>query len=203
MTVALRDQCIAFAAVCQAASLVNRSAHGLATNSREVDPLIKSIFATQPDTIEDVFGSVTNLRCGATAAQDLLSPPTAELAPVLKYVMVLLDIEARLRRRSDIAHALREGIESLQRLENDESLYAQISALYQRTISTLDRRVHVTGSPEFLQRPEIAAKIRVLLLAGIRSAWLWHQSGGRRWHLLLRRSTMRNTLKTLVPGSTD
>ena len=82
-----------------------------------------------------------------------------------------------------------------------ESLFAPLSALYQRTISTLDRRVHVSGSPEFLQRNEVAAKIRTLLLAGVRSAWLWHQSGGRRWHLILRRSTIRNMLTTLARPS--
>ena len=204
MTISLRDQCIAFAGVCQSAALVHRTAHGLATSSREIDPLINSIFVTDPQTIDDVYGSITGVRSGIAAAQELLTKPTADLAPALRYVMALLDIEGRLRRRTEIAGALREGIEQL-RMTNaprDESIFLPLSALYQRTISTLDRRVHVTGSPEFLQRNEIAAKVRTLLLAGVRGAWLWHQSGGRRWHLLLRRSTIRNTLNTLTPAST-
>jgi len=204
VTISLRDQCIAFAGVCQSAALVHRTAHGLATSSREIDPLINSIFVTDPQTIDDVYGSITGVRSGIAAAQELLTKPTADLAPALRYVMALLDIEGRLRRRTEIAGALREGIEQL-RMTNaprDESIFLPLSALYQRTISTLDRRVHVTGSPEFLQRNEIAAKVRTLLLAGVRGAWLWHQSGGRRWHLLLRRSTMRNTLNTLTPAST-
>jgi len=204
VTISLRDQCIAFAGVCQSAALVHRTAHGLATSSREIDPLINSIFVTDPQTIDDVYGSITGVRSGIAAAQELLTKPTADLAPALRYVMALLDIEGRLRRRTEIAGALREGIEQL-RMTNaprDESIFLPLSTLYQRTISTLDRRVHVTGSPEFLQRNEIAAKVRTLLLAGVRGAWLWHQSGGRRWHLLLRRSTMRNTLNTLTPAST-
>jgi high frequency lysogenization protein len=203
MTVALRDQCIAFAGLCQSALLVDRCAHGLATSSREIDPLLKSIFATKPDTVDDVYGPVSQLRSGIASAQELLTKPSAELAPTLRYVMALLDIETRLRRRTDLSHLLREGIEQLRGSATtlDESTFAPLSALYQRTISKLDRRVHVTGSPEILQRNEIAAKIRTLLLAGIRSAWLWHQSGGRRWHLLLRRSTMRNALNTLAPTS--
>lgn len=203
MTVSLRDQCIAFAGLCQSAILVDRCAHGLATSSQEIDPLIHSIFAIDPETIGDVYGSVNQLRSGIATAQELLTKPSAELAAALRYVMALLDIEARLRRRSDLSLLLREGIEQLKSSATslDESVYASVSVLYQRTISTLDRRVHVTGSPEILQRNEIAAKIRTLLLAGIRSAWLWHQSGGRRWHLLLRRSTMRNALNTLKPTS--
>ena len=63
MTVALRDQCIAFAGLCQSA-LARRSiartdlqpVRGRSTR------LIKSIFATQPDTVDDVYGSVTDLR---------------------------------------------------------------------------------------------------------------------------------------------
>ncbi len=199
MTIALRDQCIAFAALCQSAVLVHRTAHGLATSSREIEPLLNSIFATRPDTIEDVYGSVAELRSGIAAAQTLLSKPSVDLAPVLRYVMALIDIDGRLRRNREIAQTLRHGIEALNVTAqiHDESVFMPLSTLYQRTISTLDRRVHVAGSPEILQRSEIAAKIRTLLLAGIRSAWLWHQSGGRRWHLLVRRSTMRNTLNTL------
>jgi high frequency lysogenization protein len=70
--------------------------------------------------------------------------------------------------------------------------------LYQRTISQLDRRIHVVGSAELLQQNGVAAKIRTLLLAGVRGAWLWQQSGGRRWHLVLRRSTIRSALAELA-----
>ena len=40
-------------------------------------------------------------------------------------------------------------------------------------------------------------EIRALLLAGIRYAWLWRQKGGRRWHLLLRRTTIRRDLAAI------
>jgi high frequency lysogenization protein len=203
MTAGLRDQCIALAGICQSAALVHRTAHGLATSSREIEPLITSIFATEPQTIDDVYGSVNQLRTGAAAAAEMLSKPSPDLVPALKYVMALLDIETRLRGRAELTQTLRNGIDELRAAstERGESLFTPLSALYQRTISTLDRRVHVSGSPEFLQRNEVAAKIRTLLLAGVRSAWLWHQSGGRRWHLILRRSTIRHTLTTLARPS--
>jgi high frequency lysogenization protein len=202
VTIGLRDQCVALAGICQAAALVHRTAHGLATSSSDVEPLINSIFATDPATIDDVYGPLTQLRTGIAAAQELLSKPSVDLAPALRYVMALFDIENRLRRRTDIIQILRDGIDQLGAANpvRDEAIFTPLSALYQRTISTLDRRVHVSGSPEFLQRNEIAAKVRTLLLAGVRGAWLWRQSGGRRWRLLLRRSTIRNTLDTLVAG---
>jgi high frequency lysogenization protein len=200
VTIALRDQCVAFAGVCQAADLVNRTAHGLPTEFGDVEPLIASIFATDPDTVDDVYGSIDQLRSGIAVAHKLLTRPGPDMVATLKYVMALIDIERRLRRNSELTGLLRDGIDRIRPAvdAHDGSVIAAVSALYQRTISTLDRRIHVTGLPELLQQPDVAARIRMLLLAGIRGAWLWHQSGGRRWHLLARRSTIRHTLNTLA-----
>ena len=62
-----------------------------------------------------------------------------------------------------------------------------LSGIYQDTISTFKYRIKVTGSMQQLQNPANADLIRALLLAGIRSAVLWRQLGGRRWRLLAQR----------------
>jgi high frequency lysogenization protein len=59
--------------------------------------------------------------------------------------------------------------------------------VYADTISTFRLRIQVSGNPSVLQREENAAKVRALLLAGIRSAVLWRQTGGRRWQLIFAR----------------
>jgi high frequency lysogenization protein len=199
----LRDQCIAFAAMCQAAVQVHRVAHGLATSSADVDPLIRAVFETSPNSTEAVYGSTAALRSGVLSAQQILTKPSADLVSAMRYVMSLLDIEGRLRKRPDLAQTLRTAIDQMPRKDASDATFSSLSTLYQRTISTLDRRVHVTGSPDVLQRTDVAAKIRSLLLAGVRSAWLWHQAGGRRWHLLLRRSALRNTLNALAMPTTN
>jgi high frequency lysogenization protein len=188
--------------MCQAAVQVHRVAHGRATNSADVEPLIQAIFQTAPPSTEAVYGSTAALRSGVLAAREMLTKPSADLVSAMRYVMSLLEIEGRLRRRPDLSQVLRSGLDQMPRSDAADATFATLSVLYQRTISTLDRRVHVTGSPEVLQRPEVAAKIRALLLAGVRSAWLWHQAGGRRWHLLLRRSALRNTLDALAKPPT-
>ena len=144
--------------------------------------------------------AVKRLRTGVATAMELLRKPSAELLPVLKYVMSLLDLESRLRKRTDLTQELRRGIDESQTSFHAGStdLFEPLSSLYQKTISQLDRRIHVVGSPELLQQNAIAAKIRTFLLAGIRGAWLWQQSGGRRWHLVLRRSTIRSALAELA-----
>jgi high frequency lysogenization protein len=196
----LRSQAIALSAICQAALLVHRIANGLATTSGDAIPLTASIFATDPKNIDEVYGGTARLRTGVVTAMEILRNPSADLVPVLKYVMSLLDLETRLRKRVDLTQQLRNGIDDLR--ENFQSgatdLFEPLSSLYQRTISQLDRRVHVVGSPEILQQSAVAANIRTLLLAGVRGARLWQQSGGRRWHLVLRRSTIRTALAELA-----
>lgn len=67
-----------------------------------------------------------------------------------------------------------------------------LATLYQDTISKLTFRIHVKGNIEFLKDPRVADSIRALLLAGIRSSLLWHQLGGRRWHLIVYKKRIRD-----------
>jgi high frequency lysogenization protein len=55
--------------------------------------------------------------------------------------------------------------------------------------------------PQVLQMEHVADRIRALLLAGVRLAWLWQQLGGRRWHLILRRRTVLVGLRALPHSS--
>jgi high frequency lysogenization protein len=45
----------------------------------------------------------------------------------------------------------------------------------------------VAGEQNYLQKTETAARVRTLLLAGIRAAVLWRQLGGSKWKLLFAR----------------
>ena len=56
----------------------------------------------------------------------------------------------------------------------------------------------MTGDPNVLQREENAARVRALLLAGIRSAVLWRQTGGRRWQLIFRRRKVATIARELA-----
>jgi len=78
------------------------------------------------------------------------------------------------------------------------NVVANLASLYQDTISSFSFRIQVTGDPRHLQNSENAAKIRALLLAGIRSAMLWRQKGGKRWHLLFFKSRLRPSLKKIM-----
>ena len=68
------------------------------------------------------------------------------------------------------------------------SKVGKIDILYQDHISPLQPRIIVRGDQSYLLNEDNAAKIRTLLLAGIRAAVLWRQLGGSKWKLFLTRS---------------
>ena len=73
----------------------------------------------------------------------------------------------------------------------------EFARAYQASISTLGKRIQVTGNPALLQQEETADNIRALLLGGVRFAWLWQQLGGRRWHLVLKRKQLLRGMEAL------
>jgi len=62
----------------------------------------------------------------------------------------------------------------------------------------MDFRLSISGKPEFLKQPDKVAFIRALLLAGIRSAILWRQVGGRQWRLVFQRRRMLTQAEQLL-----
>lgn len=70
---------------------------------------------------------------------------------------------------------------------DDPAVIANLAHAYSQTLSRLTPRILVQGEPGLLKNPEVANRIRALLLAGIRAAVLWRQTGGSRLRLLFRR----------------
>ncbi len=193
----------ALAGLIQAAVTVHAIAHGQPVDTTLKTALIRATFTTHPDSLDDIFPTLAPYREGLRVAAKMLSSPGGAVIEPLKYSLALLDLEKRLRSQPALVRQIGEGIEELaQREANWESgvpehVYRKLSELYQQTVSTLSRRVQVTGNVAQLRRDDVAAEVRALLLAGIRFAWLWRQLGGRRWHLVLRRSNIRHALAEL------
>ncbi|MDI7163446.1 DUF489 family protein, partial [Escherichia coli] len=62
--------------------------------------------------------------------------------------------------------------------------------VYSDAVSPVGPKIQVNGSIELLKNPIIQAKVRGLLLTGLRSAVLWRQVGGRRFDFLLHQKTI-------------
>ena len=126
-----------------------------------------------------------------------------------RYVVAIMQIEGTLRRRPAMLDDIRQGIDAaraqMKFFENDTPadavhplLMEKLAQVYSQTISTLTPRIMVSGEHGHLANPAIAAKVRTALLAGIRSAVLWRQLGGRRWQLLFSRAKIARAAAELL-----
>jgi high frequency lysogenization protein len=200
------EQTLALAAVVQNAWLVNQLALKGTAVGDKLDTAINSLFVTQPRSSEEVFGSVQKLNLGLQTLQEYLGGKSGTLASdeVLRYVLGILHLEGRLAKRKDLLEKIGTELERLQQrypvaVRNDnQQLVQELARLYQDTISTLPFRIQVKGDMLRLQNDFLAARIRVLLFAGIRAAVLWRQRGGRRWQLLFLRQRLRRDVTRLL-----
>lgn len=186
------DRLIALAGVYQCALCVRTVALKGHVDISLMEPCLFSLFQTDSDTVAAVFGEPGSLIPGVRAlagqfsGRQVRNPRDLELT---RYVLALLKLERLLARRPDLVKSLAEGIESARAKLNHFSmlhpnLLAHLADLYIHTAGEIPPRILVRGESRHLENPDNQNRIRALLLAGIRSAWLWNQVGGNRWKIL-------------------
>ncbi len=198
----LQEQLTALAGVFQAAALVNKLAHTGQVSDAALAYMLKTLLVRNPETTLDVYGGDDlGLRDGYNLLQAVLERETHNLPrESLRYVVSILSLEKQFSRRDDLLEIAGLRIPNIeQQVElyglTSDNIASSFGGLYQDTISTFKQRIQVHGDMRFLQQEATAAKVRALLFAGIRSARLWRQLGGRRWHLLTKRGAMLNELR--------
>lgn len=209
MSRTLTDKTIALAGIFQAVTLVSRVAHRGSAEQGAFEACIKSLLVTAPNSSEDVYGSITQLRTGLEAIrQQLTSSGNKKEIELLRYAIALLHLERKLSKRADLMEKISSGIDKAQRQTEHfhpthENVIAGLADTYLNTVSTLSPRIMVSGADTYLQNADNANKIRALLLAGIRAAVLWRQSGGSRLILLFRRRALLDEAERLLARSED
>ena len=202
-----QDIAIAYAAVCQAASLVQQFAHqGMAKDRENFSVLVKSLLVTQPESTLAVYGnSLQNLKQGLETALAQLGGGNGKLdTEIGRYWVSLLALSQKLDKNPQAKSQL---IQRLQQIERQLSLYegdvmvdqmiANLASIYSDIISPLGNKIHVLGMQDYLVRPDIQHKIRAALLAGIRAGILWQQVGGNRWQFLFSRRKLLRQVQQL------
>ena len=212
-------QVIALAAVAQSAALVAKlAAHGNASQT-ELIASVNPLLALNPSSEADVYPNLGHLNLGLRTLNDMFTQVRSpENASVVRYTLGMLLLRNKLEASPSMQTTIRNGLQPIQplllipenatpwRMEDaektegqlrQEQTFEQLAALYQDTISTLGHRIQVRGQVDYLQNNYVATRVRSLLLAGIRSAVLWHQLGGRRWRLIVYRKRVQETASTL------
>jgi len=190
------DQVMALAGIFQACQLVDSHARLGSGNPRELETAIHSLLQQNPASTEAVYGGLANLETGLdTLAKVLAKPRDPATAQLLRYVLGVLHIARKIHRNGAMLNAIGEGIARAGKQAetfgaSHANVIANIADLYQNTISTLSFRIQVSGVASNLQQPSIAARIRCLLFAAVRSAILWQQLHGSRLQLMIRREAI-------------
>ena len=198
----LQEQITALGGVFQAAALVDKLAHSGQVSDAALAYMLKTLLVRNPETTLDVYGGDDlGLRDGYKLLLAVLERETSNLPrESLRYVVSMLSLERQFSRRDDLLEIAALRIPKIeQQVElygiSSDTIASSFGSLYQDTISTFKQRIQVHGDMRFLQQEATAAKVRALLFAGIRSARLWRQLGGRRWHLLTKRGSMLSELR--------
>ena len=195
------DRAIALAGMMQAIDLVRTIAQHGQTNADDTETCLNSLIQIDAASSAAIYGGVARLRTGLRLLeQQLEQPRDMELT---RYAVALLGLERKLARRTDLLAALRAGLEeAIRNLSHfpvaHSNTIARFADLYLNSLSTLTPRIMVNGDPIHLNNPDNANRIRALLLAGIRAAILWRQSGGGRLTLLLRRNPLLRETRRLL-----
>jgi high frequency lysogenization protein len=200
----LTNQVIALAGIAQAAALVDQLATTGKVDEKALETTIGSLLKTESDSVLDVYGNdLANLALGLKHLDAQLTGYEIAHADQARYAASMVFLERRLSDQPAMLKTISIGLERAKAQTDHfnllhENVLANLGDLYSQTVSKLEPRIMVNGNPDILRRQETANKIRACLLAGIRSAMLWNQCGGRRWKFLLFRKKIQAETQRLL-----
>lgn len=201
-----QQQAVALAGVAQASFLVHQLAiHGVVAQDKFATA-VHSLFVLNPTSTTAVFGSLRQLRLGLETLKDFLGANDSLLNPSesLRYFLGILHLQGQLSARPGVQQQIRSELErmlarqTVTAIIEDPPSLRELARLYRNTLSLLPFRIHVRGDMNFLKNEHVADKIRILLFAGVRAAFLWEQLGGSRWQLLFKRGRMERLTRTML-----
>lgn len=203
MSSPLTNRTLALAGVFQSSWLVHQVATTGSCEESMLETCINSIFNITPDDAESVYGSSLCLAKGLSLiTTNFDGRPDERTLEVTKYVLSMLYLERKLSKKPDLLHKIGDGIEQTKTKlthfpQTHPNILASLAEVYGQTVSTLNPRIIVSGEHGYLSNPDVANKVRAILLGGMRSAVLWSQCGGSRFGLLFSRRKMVDEAKRI------
>lgn len=210
MAGSFQDQILALAGIFQSAQLAQQLARTGRADPDAFRASIRSLLDIDAPDVAAVYGGVTGVRLGLDLLRTKLGGRSGQSdVEIARYVVALMHLEGVLRKIPAMQEAIRSGVETAQTQmkffasdaaadDVHPALIEKLAGLYSQTISTLTPRIMVNGEHGHLSNPATAARVRAALFAGIRSAVLWRQLGGRRWRLLFSRDRITRAAAELL-----
>ena len=207
-----RNRTIALAALFQCVEGVLQLATRGTVDNDLLQSCINSVLTNDNSSIEALYGGVSDLRTGLRVLMyqlgtgGLTEDGKPKNVEATRYAVNLLYLEKKLAKDPEMFQKLMRNIETAQQQLNffemtHPNMVARLADIYSNTISQLGPRIMIKGDQTHLSNVDNAAKIRALLLAGIRAALLWRQAGGDRWKLIFSRSAMQKEAQQLLKAN--
>ena len=198
----MKDRVIALAGLLQAVRLVQEMANNGHAESRPMAACIGSLFAFDAEQAIDVYGGAAELQPGLRRVIAQLDGSDRD-AGQTRIAMNVLHLERRFMASGETVEAVRKALEDIGRQRDalgagHPTVLARLGELYAERISPLGPRVLVQGNPVYLSQATLVGEVRATLLAALRAAVLWRQSGGSYWDFLLSRRRMVETARELL-----
>ena len=201
-----KQQALALAAIFQASNQVYKLAYTGDSDIETMEFSMSTLLNQNPDSLGQLYGPIDNLQDGLVTIQRFLENAKNISEPrhkeVISYVMSSIHLASKLSSDQQLLSKIENGIDKA-RLQAEhfsmihDNVVTNVGALYQDTISKMRLRIQVMGSAVYLQQSGVAARIRCMLCAAIRNAFLWRQLGGKRRHLLLQRKAFVEVINKL------
>ena len=197
-------QLLGLAGLWQSINAVLELAHTGRCEERSLETAVASILRIDADSPAAVFGGAAEVGPGLQLFADHLEGRKRD-HHLSRIVATVMHLERRLSRHPGLRNSLQQGIESAQRTAaslgiTHENVIARLDDLYTETVSNLRPRVMVQGNALYLTQPRIVGRSRTLLLAALRAAVLWRQSGGTRLGIVLKRRRLCAAARRLAAG---
>jgi high frequency lysogenization protein len=194
---------IALAGLFQSSFLVKQVAKQGLIDQSSFETAISSILKLDADSTADVYNGIANVKQGFQLLIKQFGTTEEGQAfdhELMRYALSILVLERKLQKDKTkllvIGNRIREAASYAEHYHlAHEKVLESLANLYLDTMSHYTPRIQVTGEQRFLENEFNAQKIRILLLAGVRSAILWRQKGGSKWQLVFSRKKMVSIAK--------
>ena len=195
----LFDRTLALAGLAQSAELVQNLARTGKIDQNYLDLSVRSLFAFDADNVTEIYGDLSALRIGLNSlSKHFFKPKSPVQAEIMRYAFQLVQLAKKVQHSDALSKQLADSLHRVN-YSNDETVVAldndmidSIADVYLKTISPVKPRVIVSGEQGYLAQKETASKVRVCLLCGLRSAFLWLQKGGSKLQLVTARKKYQN-----------
>lgn len=186
----ITDITTAAAGIFQACSLVKQAARTNQVDSDAYECSIQSIFSLEANSVQAVYQHPAGLKLGFQTFLKQFGSHSDTDPEIVHYVVSVLFVEKLLTADNERINLLGKLISDVEQHIDDETpahdpiIVDRLAHAYTQCISTLGKRIHVRGEPDFINDLSNVKRIRALLLSAVRSAVLWRQLGGSKWHML-------------------